>query len=214
MGGFFVKKTGTGAFENFRDDPEYRPLLEATAQTWVTLIRTHSAALRGSNRKDPGRVAYERAIKILAQLPMELRSPGKRFARCRWEVVLRPGPHLGRCCEHPWTKAKTRVLVERLALRTRKDLDAVAGVAKILDARQDTVLVPVRNTETRRVGILETKSLDGFAPRYRPGLVAKRFQLLDRKTCRNIDPWALGRIENRVSSRVADAFASVGLKAP
>ena len=174
-----------GKWQDFRCD-DYYELLKDTASTWVVLLES----LPSSSE------AYKRATLLLPQLPIEFGDNDKRFDRSRWrhENVVCEQPTTAHC-EHPWTKKKTRKLVEDFFVAARENgmqkKDIVLGVGEILDSRQDTLLLPTMRTKDW--GVINKRKADGLVERY--SKIADK--LIDRKTGQRMSTMKLEEIEKR-----------------
>ena len=187
-----------GKWQDFRCD-DYYELLKDTASTWVVLLEN----LPSSSE------AYKRATLLLPQLPIEFGDNDKRFERSRWrhENVVCGEPTTAHC-EHPWTKKKTRKLVEDFFVAARENgmqrKDIVLGVGEILDSRQDTLLLPTMRTKDW--GVINKRKADGLVERY--SKIADK--LIDRKTGQRMSTMKLEEIEKERSDRISAVFSSRG----
>jgi hypothetical protein len=185
-----------GKWQDFRCD-DYYELLKDTASTWVLLLEN----LPSSSE------AYKRATLLLPQLPIEFGDNDKRFDRSRWrhENVVCEQPTTAHC-EHPWTKKKTRKLVEDFFVAARENgmqkKDIVLGVGEILDSRQDTLLLPTMRTKDW--GVINKRKADGLVKRY--SKIADK--LIDRKTGQRMSTMKLEEIEKERSDRISAVFSS------
>ena len=183
-----------GKWQDFRCD-DYYELLKDTALTWVVLLDN----LPSSSE------AYKRATLLLPQLPIEFGDNDKRFERSRWrhENVVCEQPTTAHC-EHPWTKKKTRKLVEDFFVAARENgmqrEDIVLGVGEILDSRQDTLLLPTMRTKDW--GVINKRKADGLVERY--SKIADK--LIDRKTGQRMSTMKLEEIEKERSDRISTVF--------
>jgi hypothetical protein len=109
-------------------------------------------------------------------------------------------------CEHPWSKKVTKKLIEDLvANRTVGDDGAlVDSICLILDARQDTVLLPTAALSTWSV--LSERSHDGLAQRYSTAVV---HMLVDRRDGRALTAEDLRHIDAEAVDKVHEAFGTV-----
>lgn len=181
---------------------EYWKLLEATALMWVGIIRTYLEMVHAGIDGGAIHEAYKRASGNMQQLPIEWKNNDLRFERSRWRHEhVRPGIKTIAHCEHPWTKKVTQELVwdhVKVALaRNVPHAEIGKHVAEILDARQDTVLLP--GQAGKKWGLVSGKA-DGILVRY--GGIAAAGNLIDRKTGVKIAPADLARIEQNVERRV------------
>lgn len=182
-----------GEWQDFRCE-EYYCLLRETADMWVHILERFPTFSE----------AYKRATLALPQLPMEFGDNNKRFERSRWrhESVVCGEPTTAHC-EHPWTKKKTRELVEGFAVAAiENDVQReaiVSGVAEIIDSRQDTLLLPTMRTKDW--GVTNERNADGLANRY--SKIADK--LIDRKTGQRLNALKLEEIEKERSDRIGAA---------
>jgi hypothetical protein len=203
-----------GAWRDFRVDA-YAALLHATAYVWVAnlaAVRAGSAALAEGRvaRFDARalRAAYKRATVAIPQLPMEVGNNDERFERCRWRHEEVPvGTPTRAHCEHPWSKKRTREIVEDAVpaalARGIDPLDVAAAIAEVLDARQDTVLLP--SDDEAAWGVRSERDGDGLAGRYAD--VAGR--IVDRRTGERLSAARIGAIEAERAERVRRALAAL-----
>lgn len=197
---------------DFRASPRYRQLLDATAWTWIALLR---AADEGQTHPAIGsealREALDRATAALPQLPMEFDSGDFRFERSRWRShLIEPERPMQMHCEHPWTKRKTREIVVELyrAGRSCRIAKLVEAVAIVLDARQDTVLLP--SARLRDLGVIADPRKDGFWPRYRNALETSRLRLIDRLDGSTVEPANLEYLERGHDECIERARSVIG----
>ena len=183
-----------GKWQDFRCD-DYYELLKDTAFAWVVLLES----------LPPSSEAYKRATLLLPQLPIEFGDNDKRFERSRWrhENVVCEQPTTAHC-EHPWTKKKTRKLVEDFFVAARENgmqrKDILLGVGEILDSRQDTLLLPTMRTKDW--GVINKRKADGLVERY--SKIADK--LIDRKTGQRMSTMKLEEIEKERSDRISAVF--------
>lgn len=183
-----------GKWQDFRGD-DYYELLKDTAFAWVVLLES----------LPPSSEAYKRTTLLLPQLPIEFGDNDKRFERSRWrhENVVCEQPTTAHC-EHPWTKKKTRKLVEDFFVAARENgmqrKDIVLGVEEILDSRQDTLLLPTMRTKDW--GVINKRKADGLVERY--SKIADK--LIDRKTGQRMNTLKLKEIEKERSDRIGAVF--------
>ena len=183
-----------GKWQDFRCD-DYYELLKDTASGWVGLLENFPTSSE----------FYKRATLLLPQLPIEFGDNDKRFDRSRWrhENVVCEQPTTAHC-EHPWTKKKTRKLVEDFFVAARENgmqkKDIVLGVGEILDSRQDTLLLPTMRTKDW--GVINERNADGLANRY--SKIADK--LIDRKTGQRMSTMKLEEIEKERSDRISAVF--------
>lgn len=184
-------------WRNYRDDC-YWDTLASTSWIWACLVEARMLV-----PSTPGVLeAYDRSTLTLAQLPMEHGKYGadKRYERCRWEM---PGVEARGHAEHPWCKRITKALLwesgsEALRRGVRKE-DLVVPFSGILDARQDTVLLP--HARVTQLGVLSDRAGDGLGARYKGALASGRLTLLDRETGELMTPDMVEEID--VASREA-----------
>jgi len=182
-----------GKWQDFRCD-DYYELLKDTASGWVGLLENFPTSSE----------FYKRATLLLPQLPIEFGDNDKRFERSRWRhenVVC--GEPITAHCEHPWTKKKTRELVEGFAIAAIENgvqrEAIVSGVAEIIDSRQDTLLLPTMRTKDW--GVISKRNVDGLVNRY--SKIADK--LIDRKTGQRLNALKLEEIEKERSDRIGAA---------
>jgi hypothetical protein len=190
-----------GTWFHYTRDPDFVAALDGTARTWVHLLRMWHVEPQGAGL----RLAYERAVLALAQLPIEYAGPATRFERCRWRAAdVEPGTHERVHCEHPWTKKRTkRVIMEAGIVALRRNVpheDIVAAIGNILAARQDTVLLP--HGRLTQLGVLTEVHHDGFAGRYGNAVATNRLRLIDRLTGDALQPADLVTVEAASRARV------------
>lgn len=196
-------------WSDFRTE-EYSNLLQATAEVWWQLARHFVSMEESSARVE----AYARATLLLPQLPMEYGDPLLRFERCRWQHAAIPADAIltKLHCEHPWTKKKTRTYVLRVVTASLSsgvpEREGVAAIREILDARQDTVLMP--NTSVKKLGVLTGRSDDGLHVRYAPAIAAETLRLLDRLDGHEVGVEEVRAIGRDREARVEKALRSVG----
>ncbi len=203
-----------GDWTDFRTD-RYFALLHATAYIWVANLVAAEAAnvaiLDGRVHNFDRRAiqaAYKRATLAIPQLPMEVGNVDLRFERCRWRHEDVPtGTPTTTHCEHPWSKKRTRKLVEasvRAAMQRGVDTVTIAeAIAVVLDVRQDTVLMP--SDDDKKWGIRNEKEADGLAGRYRD--ITER--LVDRKTGDRLTPQLVAELEAERTQSMRLALDSI-----
>jgi hypothetical protein len=194
-------------YDDYRNDPLYRPVLLATSDAWLALIEARLAA----PHPEAARQAYDRATLVLAQLPMEHGRQGasKRFARCRWRASG-ADEDTGHC-EHPWSKRVTKSLLwdAASAALTRGVPRArlVESFAEVLDARQDTVLLP--HARVLQLGVASDRGGDGLRGRYLSAVSSGRLVLHDAASGARVDPSHVEDVEASVERRVAAALGAM-----
>ena len=149
--------------------------------------------------------AYKRATSTIPQLPMEVGSNDLRFGRCRWRHEAVPtGTPTHAHCEHPWSKKRTRSLIEaavKHALARNFEHATVArAVAEVLDARQDTVLMPSDDDEAW--GVRSEREGDGLGGRYDQLAT----QLFDRQSGSRLTIDLVTELEAQRQARIKDAL--------
>jgi hypothetical protein len=202
-----------GHWADFHADDGYRAVLDGTARVWVALIEE---CRRSSGVGAGVGVAYRRATGILTQLPQEFDNPAARFERSRWRIssVVVGSPTSNYYCEHPWSKHRTKSIIRNVveqaldANRSREQI--VSSVAEILDARQDTVLLP--DSDEVQHGVGSDKQNDGLVARYVVAIEAK--QLIDRKTGEVVTIDAAKEESGKLDARVAKAAFDVEASVP
>jgi hypothetical protein len=190
---------------NHRDQPQYWALLRETARAWLSLLRLRDGqGVCTSQEHLARRAVYSRLTTALPQLPIEWMGSESRYNRSRWRldtVVSGLPMH----CEHPWSKKITRKLIETLYTNSRaEDEELVDSISLILDARQDTVLLPSANLSS--VGVLSEKNHDGLHSRYTP--VLAQHKLIDRMTGAPLTAEELDQIDEQVEYKLQEAFHS------
>lgn len=197
----------SGPWYDYRTDPRYREHLAAAGRwkvaLWDIARRMEDAV---GCRTVPDLLAYKRATRELTQMPMEFAGPDARWQNSRWrhaDVLHKQSGDLTHC-EHPWTKKGTEEMLAgpvMAALRRGGDPDAIAVlVCVVIDARQDTVLLPSATVTAWDV----TAAGDGLA-RYRRA--ASR--LIDRKTAQPATAEMLDAIDREVENTVKDAITRI-----
>lgn len=202
-----------GHVEDFRAHPLYAAVLTGTASIWLACIEE----LRRAGGPAPGvEAAYERAVWVLAQLPQEVDDLDARFDRSRWRSadVVPDVDTTNYYCEHPWHKKRTKGIVYGVATHaldhgvSRPEI--IQAIADILDARQDTVLLP--HAPVRGEGILHESRGDGLAERYVG--VAELGTLIDRRTGQPVTLEQLRGEALRVQNQIVEAATRVGSPIP
>lgn len=188
-------------------DPAFIEALDGTASIWVALLKRSFAEPQRAGL----RLAYDRAVLALAQLPIEYAGPETRFNRCRWRAAgVQPGKNPDVHCEHPWTKKRTKTMIWEAAMaalsRGVPDQDIVAAVAALLAARQDTVLLP--HKKLTQMGVLSERHHDGLAARYTGAISAGKLELTDRLTGKRLTKDDILEIE-----RISFAQVEASIKA-
>lgn len=202
------KYSEDGAWSDYRT-PEYYEVLKSTAWAWLSCIEARITA-PGTFSEKAATEAYNRTIITLPQLPLEHGGSGieKRFDRSRWRdvrVCLAPGTRLHG--EHPWSKHVTKRLVwengSSALKRGVKKEDLVGPLTEILDARQDTVLLP--HERVSQYGIVSEMKADGLGGRYVPAIESGSIDLIDRSTGAHVTLDEIREIESRIEERVSAA---------
>lgn len=192
---------------------EYWDVLRATAWTWLNIIEAR-LTIPENISPNSAMEAYRRSTISLAQLPLEYGTAGspKRFDRCRWRDARVPMvPNDSLHCEHPWSKKLTKEYLwdtgsAALQRGATKD-ELVEPFSEILDARQDTVLLP--HTRVTQFGVLSERAADGLAKRYTPAVLSGGVTLIDRETGMILSVRDIEEIEDIVQKRVSNALKKI-----
>lgn len=207
-----MKLSLDGQWVDYRTD-EYRDVVRATAWMWLSLIESR-LFLPKNITSSSGTEAFKRSTLALTQLPLEYGSSGptKRFERSRWRAADVSIDSKGTLhCEHPWSKKVTKTLLwdsgSQALSRGMKKEELVEHFSEILDARQDTVLLP--HTTITQFGIKTEHVADGLEQRYSNAVRDGKISLIDRLTGTILNLEDIRKIESRVELRVSTALKMI-----
>lgn len=197
-----------GKWIDFRIEPEYWAVLKETARAWLGLIRIREEQIPSgiSSLERHARISvFNRTTNALPQLPIEWRGSESRYNRARWRlgfVETNSPMH----CEHPWSKKITKKLIELLVANKTAgdDADLIDGICLILDARQDTLLLP--SATLSNWSILTERNHDGLAQRYATAVTV--YTLIDRKDGSVLSLQNLYDLDAAASNKIKEAFAT------
>lgn len=197
-----------GKWVDFRIEPEYWAVLKETARAWLGLIRIREEQIPSgiSSLERYARISvFNRTTNALPQLPIEWRGSESRYNRARWRLgfVETDSPMH---CEHPWSKKITKKLIELLVANKTAgdDADLIDGICLILDARQDTLLLP--SATLSNWSILTERNHDGLAQRYATAVTV--YTLIDRKDGSVLSLQNLYDLDAAASNKIKEAFAT------